>query len=422
MIDAPTPFVLRFPLGADNRAREYEIPAGAARSLVNLDVTAGGGLRCRNGARRVLTGDFHSFFVHPSLDFALVVADGALARWDGAGLTSLVAGIVGRVSCAVLNGEVYWSDGFRQGRVDAGGAASYWGLATPPRIVASAVVGHGLIAGTYQVTHTALYGDLESGAPECVAVEVPSGGGLSVTVPAGATFRVYVSAGDGSRSELRAVADVASGATFEFGSGLRGKRLESLGAVAPLPGQCVAHYKGRLWVASGAVVWFTSARSPHWLFPAEGYFQFESPVVALAVTEDGLYVATASRTYFLQGANPADMVQRVVASVGAASGSAFAGLAHDLFAGDGGFLGQQSAWIDAEGYLAIGKAGGVILRPHKPRYCAGGGIAGAVAQWDHDGLAQIVAAATVDGRHPPPNVAADVAVAETFAHGIVLGA
>ncbi len=422
MITAPTPAVLRFLLGADNRAHEYELPEGTARQLLNLDVTNSGGLRCRNGARLVASGDFHSFFVHSALGYALVVANGVLSRWDGVGLTSLVSGVSGRVSYAVLNDEVYWSDGFQQGRIDTSRSVGYWGLATPPRITASAVTGYGLIAGTYQVTYTALSGSLESGAPDPVVVEVSDGGGVSVTVPTGATFRIYVSTCNGPSTDLRQVADVASGATFVFGLGTRGKRLESLNAVAPLPGQCLVQHKGRLWVASGSVVWFTSVLSPHWLFPAEGYYQFEAPVTVLASTEDGIYVATAYRTYFLQGKNPAEMTQRPVASVGAVPGSVFAGLSHDLFVGDGGFSGQQGAWIDSEGYLSIGKMGGMIVRPHKRYYCVGGGTLGAMTEWTHDGLTQVMAVVSSTGQESSTNIALDIAAAETFTHGVVLGA
>lgn len=421
----PVPIRLKFPSGADNRDREYELPDGTARVIDNMDVTRGGGLRCRPGARLVASGAFHSLFWNAVAGYGLVVKDGVLSRvTTSLTLTPLTAVAGLRVAYAELNGAVYWTDGFTTGCVDANGALGTWGLNPPPPLVASASASGGLTAGDYQITQTAVVAGVESGAPECVTVTVAEGGGITVTTPASATatFRVYLAGPYGESNGLREVGEFPAGASVIIGTGWRGKRLESLHAIKPMPGQCLAHHKGRLWIAAGAVGWFTSELSPHWLFPAHGYYLFDAPITMLGAVEDGLYVATATATYFLQGKTPTDMTQRLVGTVGALEGSGFAGLAADLFVGDGGFPGQSAAWIDSEGYVTVGKAGGVTLRPHKTRYGMGRGSRGAVTQVDREGLIQLVALSDLHGGTASGNRATDTPVANVDAQGITLGA
>lgn len=421
---APASVVLKFPLGTDNRSREYELPDGSLRACVNLDVTRGGGVRCRDGLRAVWSGAAHSLYATPH--FLLGVFDGSLSVYRDGTVTALVAVTPGLpVRYALLAGEVYWTNGAEKGRVSATGSALPWGLPTPPSLAAVAGTAGGLDAGVYQVNYTAIDSSgLESGAPACVEVTVPQGGGITVTTPPSLpefSFRLYRSPRAGGASELREFATLAGGTTAIFGQCMLGKRLESLLAVPPLPGQCLVSHKGRLWTATDSVVWFSSEKSPHWLFPAFGYYRFESAVTLLAPAEDGLYVATAERTYYLQGKDPNDMTQRSVASVGAVRGSDVV-IAADLYVGDGGFPGVQSSWMDSEGYLCVGKAGGVIVRPSKQRYCAGGASFGLAAQRQAHGMRQIITALDGTGAEVASNAADDTTVAEVFANGVVLGA
>lgn len=72
------PQPLKFPVGINNRDREYALPEGALREAVNLDVTRDGGLLSRKGLREVLTGDCHSLFTHPHGRFMLLVLNNKL--------------------------------------------------------------------------------------------------------------------------------------------------------------------------------------------------------------------------------------------------------------------------------------------------------------------------------------------------------
>ena len=413
------PAVFKFPAGIDNRSREYALVEGAARTLDNLDVTRDGGLLARRGWRLILSGACHSLFAHAG--FLWLVKDGWLSRMDTAHLLTPQCEVAAGVSYAVLNDEVYWTDGQRVGRITAQGSLSWWGLATPPAPVCAAVLNGGLSAGQYGVAMTAQHpSGLESGAGACVMVDVPEGGGVQVTAPSasGVQFVIYRTPPQGASDELRAVARLAPGSTLTLDTSFPlGRRLESLFAVAPFPGQALVAYKGRLWIAAGNTVWFTSAQSPHWLFPDHSAFAFENPVVFLGAAEDGLYVGTQARVYFLQGADPDKMTQRPVAQVGAAQGTGIE-LPYDVFLGQGGFPTQQCAWWTTQGQLAVGKPGGIVVYPHDSRFSAVAARTGALTYREHEGMRQILA---VLGGDAPPLAASDVPVAEELTHGIVLG-
>ena len=397
------PATIKFPAGTDNRSREYALAEGAARAIVNLDVTRDGGLRCRNGLRRVTTGDCHSLFAPPNGLHALLVRNGSLCRLNADESVTGLTAVIGPVVYAELNDEVFWSDGASTGRILADGTTGVWGLATPPSPLLTTVSGYGLPTGVYQVAMTAVQTatGLESGAAESASVTLSAMGGIQVTAPsaaAGVQFRLYLTPPNGASRELRHVATVDPGATTVLATTTPyGPRLQSLLAIKPYPATRLAAFKGRLWAARGSVVWYTSEWSPHWLFPATGFYGFESAVRMLGAAEDGIYVGLADRVYYLQGAQPGDMTQRLVSSIGAVNGGGER-LPTDVFVGQGGFPTRQCAWWDAEGLLCIGKPGGVIVRPNGERYSAGVATAVASGYHAHDGLRQWVS--VLRSEHP----------------------
>lgn len=417
------PLVLKFPSGIDNRNREYEIAEGSARVLDNVDVTRSGGLRCRDGMRQVWSSSCHSLFAHPRGIYLLLVRDGVLGRMDRTETWTALTSVGGAVVYALLDDAVYWSDGAASGRVAADGSLGAWGLATPSFPTPSAVSGSGgLLAGTYQVTMTAVHPTgLESGAGEPVAVTLTEVGAILVSAPAASsyTFNVYATGRYGESHELRHVATLAGGGAATITDLSGGKRLDSLLAVKPLPAQCLCAHKGRLWAASGTVVWFTSEKSTHWLFPASGYYAFESTVTMLGAAEDGVYVGLADRVYYLQGNNPMEMTRRLVATTGAVFGGGY-DIPVDLFPGQSGFPSRQCAWWDQNGVLSIGKPGGIIARPTTDRYAAGFAESGYIGYRAVYGTRQLVSVLNSTDTIAGGWRAADVAVSEVFAQGVAL--
>lgn len=420
MTEQPNTLTLKFPRGVDNRSREYALLEGALRDAVNLDVTRDGGLLARKGLRTVLAGDCHSLFTHPSQRFVLVVIDGYLNRLDPDETTFPLVAVAGPVVYALLNDNVYWTDGNAIGQVTSQGEVGLWGMNTPPAPIVAAVTNGGLYAGTYQVAMTAIHSSgIESGASETVSVEVLEGGGIQVTTPSasGVVFAIYITPPNGSHEELRQAMVMAPGSIQSLGVGGLGKALETLHGERPIPGQCLIQHKGRLWVASGNVVWFTSEKSPHIFYPATGYYLFESAVLLLGAAEDGIYVGLYDRIYYLQGTDPLNMTQRPVSAVGVVARSVNE-IPYDLFLGQGAFPSRQCAFYDREGFLCIGKPGGVIIRPTKETYSAGEASSGDLTYRAYEGLRQLVSVLSIEQN--TPLMATDTLVSEIFAQGVVL--
>lgn len=409
------PVTLTFAGGLNNRSRETDVPMDQLLRCDNLDVTTSGNLLVRKGLREIATGNYHSWY--NAGDFSLVAKDADLYRFDGSTLTLVKAlTSLNTLKLANLNGEIYYTNGVDVGRV-VNGTYQSWGLNTPASPVATAVSNQGgLPAGEYQATWAALVNGLESGAPEPDRVTVAEGGGVQVTVPTGATFALYLSTADGGEESLRKVTEATSGSTVILGQGNRGKRCESLYAIKPLPGQYIVEHKGRLWVASGSIVWFTDSLSPHWLFPQKGHFLFPETVDLLVAAEDGVYVAHGNRTYYIQGNNPYEATMRPVSNYGAIPGTGQSAIPYDVLLGEGSIPTRSACWMDTEGAFCIGRPGGIVQR-FEDRFLAGNAGSGLIAYRDYEGMEQFVVSLQ-DGQ--TPNRATSVSVSEVFDYGIVL--
>lgn len=391
MITTSNTVVLKFPSGIDNRNREYELSEGSARILNNMDVTRFGGIRSRAGIRLSIAGDVHSLYAPPYHPFMLLVKDSSLCCLDKQGNLTTLTTVADRVTYALLNDSIFWSDGISTGQVLANGTLGLWGLAVPPTPVIVATTDGSLVAGTYQVAMTAVHSatGLESGAKEPASVDIVDNGAIIVTTPtAAATFQfcLYLTSVFGEQGELRQVAVVPPSTTITIRAPTFGRPLVSLWAVSPYPAQYLVSYRGRLWGGIGTTVWFTSEQSPHWLFPSSGFFQFESPITMLGTAEDGIYVGLYDKVYFLQGINTQDMTQRLVSHDGALAASELPITAFSNIEP----IAKQCCWWDRSGFFCIGKAGGIIVKPTQDRYAAGEATTGVSCYREFEGIKQVV--------------------------------
>lgn len=376
--------IWKFPLGIDNRSRETALPDGALRSCENMDITTQGTLMTRRGLQPVLASACHSLYALPA--GLLLVQNGYLSRLDGGGLTALQAvNTVAPMHYAELHGDVYFTNGQEQGRVRAEGSVASWGLSVPPAPRVTVGQGH-YRAGVVRVTQTAVVDGLESGAPEPVAVSVPDNSGVQVTVPTGATFNVYATEVDGDVFRLAGTA--TEGGTVALNGPIAGRPLESLLAIKPPPGQALAAFKGRLWIAVGDILFFSSNLSPHWVFPATDYWLFDAPITRLVPVEDGLFVGTERTVHFLAGTDPGQMSQRTIAHAGVMAGTEH--IPTDLQFADGLPMAMSCALLLTDGFLYLGRPGGVLQPLVKARFCFGSATNGHMTYSERDSTRQLV--------------------------------
>lgn len=401
-------FTWKFPAGIDNQSREYEVPDTALRECVNLDVTRAGGLRVRDGLRLLSAGNFHSLYAPISGQFGLACVNGYLSRVSAAGeVTSLTAVSANRLAYTEHNSEIYWSDGATVGRITATGAASFWGLSVPPAPLCSGS-GDALV----RVTMTARYQGVESGAPEPVVVAGPSVTVTTPAAPAGVDFVIYATRPNGTT--LRQVATAAASTVVALSLNTRSKQLQSLYAIRPLAGKLLCSYHGRIWIAAGSALWWTASESPHWVFPASNFIQMDDAITLLQPVLDGIYVATATQTVFLAGASPSEFQQRAVSDFGVVSGVATSRCPPDVFSGNPP---QPAAvWVDSDGVLCVGRAGGQMQRLSVNRFSADvrGVPWGSMTYRQHRGIRQFLV-----GLSDPASASfTDVPISTTVANGL----
>ena len=130
-----------FPLGMDNRVPDHKLklPEGGGhllRDALNVDVTAGGGIKTRGGYTRAIAGtDCHSLWAPLGGAFGLYVDNGDLYRLNTDTTRALIAtgfGWMTPVRCAEVNEAIYFTDGLRAGSYHpTAGPTPVWADAAP---------------------------------------------------------------------------------------------------------------------------------------------------------------------------------------------------------------------------------------------------------------------------------------------------
>jgi len=342
----------------------------------NIDIDASGMASLRTGhGSSLYAGAVHSMFAED--DICLFVEASTLKRlsaaYAGSTLRSLTSNA--RMSFWKVDERVYFSNGTDLGVVEAGGARG-WGLPVPPQFLAVATVGY-MPAGDYLFTMTYLAADgRESGADECGRITVPTGGGITFTLPVSthadvAYKAVYLAPANGGDALLRRALLVTNATTIATYANDTtelpgGALLESLMCTAPPAGQLVGYFQGCTYVAVGADVFHSKPYGPEW-FDLEEYFSFDSTVTMFAPSEDeGIFFGSEKATYWVPGSGPEAFRQVRKASYGVIPGT-LTYIDAGKF-GDGS-MGERELpmWLSTKG-ICIGLPGGTVQNLTDAKY------------------------------------------------------
>jgi hypothetical protein len=169
--------------------------------------------------------------------------------------------------------------------------------------------------GTYQVNFTYLskYG-LESGAGVASVITVPDNSGISLSIPSihinpdvvGA--RVYCSSSDGT--ELYFITRLILGDSYTISSVDNTRPFRHFNLDAPPKGSIVRFYRGRLYVASGNILYYSEPFAYNHFDIGYNYIEFPNTIDEVLPVEDGLWVCS-DRIYYLTGDSP-DNFKRIV--------------------------------------------------------------------------------------------------------------
>lgn len=384
--------------GIDNVSDETALRAGAARELVNVDLADGIKPRRRGGYRNVLAAT-HAHSLVSADPGLFAVLDGVLSQFDRTytTVTPIRTGLPDLPLCyAELNGDVYWTNGieFRRIRGDTLADTPGWINCTAQPTVTTTLTG-GLPGGNYQVAMTFVDASgRESGAVDAVNVAVPDGGGLlaeAFGAPADAVgARFYLSPRNGdvlyhARDVLLPHPPVA------LSPGAKRKPLETQFLQPLPPGQLLAAYGARLWMAIDRTLMYAEAFRYGLCKPTSG-FKFGGRITLLQPTGDkrsaGLFVGAGRRTHFLTG-DPETAERDTVYPHGVVEGSGRT-VPGSLFGLD--YAGPVAFWLATNGVCCAGLPTGQVLPLTEGQVVIPGAERVATLIRERNGLRQIVMA------------------------------
>lgn len=295
----------------------------------NVNIGKAGDVSRRAGYTLRSATPAHSLWAHGAL--GLFVSGTQLMRLESNYAATPLRTVSGAVMSYCQTGErTYFSDGASSG-VYEGAATRSWGL-TVPATPAATVLGGDLTAGTYQFTVTHLRSDgQESGAAVAGTIVVPSGSTLRLALtapldPSVVSQLIYLSPPNGDALYLTATL-AAAAASFTASAATVAALALPLATqfLGPPPaGQLVAYYRGRMFVAVGAVV-YMSEPFAYELFDLRNYIELDATVTLLAPMEDrqapGLFVGTTKTCGVLLGAGPDDFTYIAKVDYGAIPGT-----------------------------------------------------------------------------------------------------
>lgn len=427
---------IRTPGGVDRRTPETELVTydqyvglGSVRGAVNADMYPNGQRwRRRAGQALINATSAHSAWSHPALPFALYVrGDGQICSIDTARtITALVAvNPALPMSWHEFNARAYYTNGHDLGYIDAAGTPGLLTLETPPAPLCAASVNGGLWAGNYRVAYTAVFGGgVESATNRFTSVEVAQDGGITVgPVPLHSDvteFRIYRTEADDAVLRLAAVAAPGTASVTLSQGTFLGEMLDPalLHAVPLRPGSLIGAYNRRLYVVRGRYLEYSTEASVGYR-AHENWLAFPDEITCFGASEDGIYVGTLSRTWWLAGSDPEEFRRELVDNHGAIRRYSQVWLPGNYLqpenVRDSGHL---HPWWNTNGELLFGRPGGVVQRQGEqlalPPYVQSDMV------WRRsNGLWQLLS--TLKQRQGPDNrIAPGYDTGTVYSHGITL--
>lgn len=300
--------------GLNNVSPPRDARPGDLQTASNVLITDGGSIKRRSGKVEISNDPTHSLFAVD--DVLYYVQDGALTMND-LGPVALVDPLADAASWmyyALLNNQVYFSNGVDSGIISNGTALS-WGVAAPEQPLLASTTGSG-DPGTYLISLTYLLSDgQESAASQTVAVNT-TGGGITITnISASSDTRVthvcvYVSGPDGEAgpkgSGLFRALTLANGTTSATVTNLpsTGPECYTLN-LSPMPaGKFIGFYRGRMYVAVGQFLLYSEPWAYALTALDHNFLPFETDIIAVIYLENGIWVGTTKGCMFLAGTDP----------------------------------------------------------------------------------------------------------------------
>lgn len=272
---------------------------------VNVDLDTSGHPSRRAGQTMKVIGASHSLWAEGGL--CLFIKDGVMKQLNPDYSTHTLATGLNDDPMAYLHvaGRTYHSNGAQTGVLDSGHVRA-WGIGIDGIVAHGTITAGTLLAGSYQYAMTYIRNDgQESGTGIATRIDLPDGAGINFTwdIPDDLTIvdvALYLTQPNGETLLQAAVVDVEAG-QFTYAGGHRSLPLATQWYDAPPAGQCLALYRGRIYIAAGAFLFATAAHGYEYC-DLRDYLAIDgSRITMIAPLEFGMLVGTEKGVYFLSG-------------------------------------------------------------------------------------------------------------------------
>ena len=359
----------------DMITEDTKMKADVARDALNGDFDRSGNFSRRAGQEPALSAaGLHSPWTSP-LGLGTFVCQGdQLCRVARAGaaitLTPIFTlGSAAPVSFDELNNRVVFANLDTLGQIEPDGTVRLLGAPDASQPIAAADPVGGLFGGPalVAISYVNAHGE-EGGLSQQVAVDVPAGGGIRLTMPAApadaVTTRIYR---NGKSGKLRWAADAPAGMpSYLIGAGKLKKTATTQFLRRMIGGSHLCVWLGRLLVARGRHLHYTDSRSYGLYDPRFNFASFPRRIMFVRGMEKGVYVGQRGDTVlWLAGANP--RAWEVNGTGGSEPRSKTKLIATELLDPALKLDTQEVAiWLSANGYV-LGLQSGAIIEPQSKR-------------------------------------------------------
>lgn len=344
-----------WPLGINNRTEAHQLPGGALRDAVNVDITKTGKPRRRKGSSQVVAapgGKLMSMWSPVDQSIALVADTGTLYRFNGTALIPIASGLAHHKVCylQVPGKGIAYSDGTALRCLNPDDQP--FAMASPGSIGSSFNGGGALDAGVYKFACAWVAGSGEESGLSPVSVIEPSAGAritltLPINPPEGAVaLNVYGTTANGEALGL--IQQVATDlGTLEIATSPPASGVEpTTRFTIPLPGgDMLAYLNARTYSVKGKLVRYTLPFSGQ--HDPRTTLVFPENVSIIFGTPSGLWIVS-DQTYFLSGDPTAEGSLRARAQVRAVPGT----LVETP-------TGKSAMWFSERGLVTTGEEGAI---------------------------------------------------------------
>lgn len=303
----PTNFPISAFKGLNNVLKPEHTPFDYLKKAENIDIDKLGNILKRKGYLRKDTGHYSSLWASESYSGCYVVKDGDLLEVRDDYSLSPVREDVGPLplSFEEVDNIIYYTSPYINGRI-VNHEDRVFGL-PKPSIPPITIINGSWDLGVYQYAITYVRADgFESGSIRASNIYIPSDSALRITLPSTLPddvvfMRVYCSTTNGM---ILYQNGISTGGNYVFSNPQANTNpLRTFNLDKPPLGHIIKYYRGRMFIASENVLWYSEPFDYEHFNLADSFIEFPEKIREVLPVEDGIWIGS-DRLYYLSGLSP----------------------------------------------------------------------------------------------------------------------